>query len=234
MQEPQFTRFLQELLKKGAAHKPDTLTIEDEGTLTERLELHNVPYQTWKKGVLDKLFEELREREPTFMSNDGRLVSCIRTVTIRIYYDLPPDASGSTPNDRRLFLREFKKYPNSGKLVPRRHENSMSEKLKWDEDGDHFAVKRAFREELRKVSTEEQVILTDDDFCTIVPDKTQVVGPIPLRESTKFPGLLRQNELHPYICILRAVHYDPMGYYELRPDRTSLFRWSPVGGQWKN
>lgn len=229
-------RLLGGLVEHGnsKAHAQVVRTPKSRTALEALLHFHHVPYVSWTKGRLEELWREAKDGETVFEVDGGRLIRSIRTLTLRIFYDRPARTPGELANERRLFLREWVQRHDSEEAVRRAHANSLSEKLKWQERGDMDAVKRAFLEELCKMSTHKPVLLNKRDIKTVLLDTSYSVERVPLHESSKYPGLLTKNELHPHICILRDVHFDPEGYYELRPDRVSYFRWEPVAGQRKD
>jgi len=228
--------------------EPVALPIHTRKALEMYLNLFAIDREHWSPEKFEELWTEIDSRETVLVQHGKQLVRYIRTLTIRIYHDLPGDDS-VLPNDRRVFLSETINFKDGRPSKRRPHANSLSEKLFWHEDakeeeGAWTVIKRAIKDELTKKSTGLPVELTDEDRLCFWRDPSQkIVVDVPRHPSGKFPGppgdspegrLLTRNELYPYIGILRDCHYDPAGYVEERPDRVHDFTWDPPGGMRKH
>lgn len=168
---------------------------------------YDIPIDVWGEGqakTIVHLLEELVKGECQLVEVGGELVRRVSTVAVRVFYN---------NNGHMLYLKEEKQVFNDGR--ERRREWltwSISEKMKRNEPSDKAAC-RAFEEELR---------ITDDVVLTplSVTPKQQ--------ESSSYPGIMNEFQVHMYEAFLTDDQFNPRGYVEIQDDKTNFWRWVPL------
>jgi len=184
--------------------------VVDIEALLELLTRHNIPFGSWgeqgRAKTIKHLHRELVLGECSWGegSTTWPLVRCVEAVRINVYFDLPTD---------RLRLREDRQVFRDGRENRSSLDYSMSEKMLPGETPTETAY-RGLREELG---------IEDNISLNFLGTKI-----FPVQASISYPGLGTKHRAHLFETVLPVHLYQPEGYVETDPDKTSYFIWQPV------
>lgn len=175
--------------------------------LRQLLLSYSVNLELWGKGeakTFDHFLREVLEGEVNLLEKAGELVRRVKGVSINVVYQ---DGRGNIYR-----LREEKQVFRDGrtKVRERNSERAVSEKIKQAESPEN-AAGRAIQEEL---GIEGDVALIKED--TLIE---------PIRDSISFPGLKTEHTVFQFMAVLDRNQFDPRGYKEEQPDKTTYFVW---------
>lgn len=194
---------MKELLKEKELSK-NTVETFVKGMLTK----HAIPFHTWGKGeakTVEHLIKEVEDGECTLIEDaEGRLLRKLETIVLWVWY------TNQQTKERHL-LKEAKQVFIDGRERIRNFpdSNSLAEKVKPGEDIDKGVI-RALREEL---GVQEDIRMTNKG------DKTYE------KISMSYPGLSSQYIVHQYTVDISSKDFQPEGYKEEQPDKTTYFAW---------
>lgn len=184
-----------------------TIAPEEPADLARVLELHDIDYTQWGLGAtktLEQLFEEVRNNEsrlvePRNGSVLGRIVG-VAGVDITTWVD-----------GKRLRLYEKEQvFHRDGSTRTRELTTSISEKIM----GGESPAAAAFR------GMQEELKVTYNGVLKHVADR------LVIRESSgSYPGLLSIYRTHTFAAQFSDHEYNPDGYVEEQPDKTTYFAW---------
>lgn len=164
-----------------------------------------VPLAQWGKEQFDRIYQQVEEGDSQliFDEKNREVLRRVRIVAIDIFYH---DA-----DDNVLRLVEDRQEFRNGKIV-RRHwlMGSVAEKMKEGEDV-KIATQRALREELG---------IDGKDLVVEEVENRQGIS-----ESKSYPGLQTEYVVHQLRIVLPMHYYQPGGYKEEQPDKTTYFKW---------
>ena len=141
------------------------------------------------------------------------------------------------PLEGRLLLMEYSQEYGMGSINEAKHPNNVSETLGFHEDCFTAAATRAWLEEFgfAPSSREIETLLLWKDLAEGIKAGTYDPG-IPLLpeyvrdlsgDSTKYPDLLSIKDIAPHLMFM-LDHFDPNGYIEVKPEKTTIFKWVPI------
>ena len=193
--------------------EPESVEIEMEMecgcTLVSELEKMGVPVsEQWgKEGAksLPYLKEEIRSGESRLLRDEQnqRVIRHVREAVISVYYQEPHGETWKLVEDPPEFV---------GRVGSKRRDfaHSVGKKLRASESPNDGA-ERALREELG---------LTGSLNIKSIASETRE------NPSISFPGLVTRHENSLYGIWLTDKQYDPGGYQEVQPDKTTHFVWN--------
>ncbi|HEX2792403.1 MAG TPA: hypothetical protein VHO23_01665 [Candidatus Paceibacterota bacterium] len=222
------------LLYTNTLVRYEPLPIRGKRNLLMLLDLHAVPHATeWGDGysrTLPQLIRDMRRGEATivlyypsiagFQEDHAYLTRMIRTVSIRITYDLPDPTPLNPEHVRPLVLREYRTAAG-GALHPRKFPNPSETMVRKDRT-QHHTILRLLREELGIRITHRQFRSLIVPNLTFMPSalrefEDQCAGrqtELAIHASDKYPGLWTHNEVWHYLLKLPTQFYQPDGYRE--------------------
>ncbi len=172
------------------------------------LEESGIDTSSWGQGptkCLEDLQREIEEGESVLEKNEnGELIRKISLVCIFIYYK---DKFGKT-----YFLNEDRQVFNNGSERKRDINNSVTEKIKKDEDVVE-AAKRGIVEELG----------IEDDF-----DLEDLGVENEEKLSHAYPNLKTQSIQYKFKVFLNDTQFNPEGYIENQPNKSTYFVWEEL------
>ncbi len=163
-------------------------------------------YGQGKAKTLDHLLKEINEGEMKLVKNEqGELQ---RKVTVG-----KGDILYIAPDGKTFRLREEKQVFRDGRIRERKQlKEAVSEKIKPGEDGQEAMI-RGIQEELG-INGEINIAGGDSNLEEI--------------ESPSYPGLKTEYDLRRFKVYLGSEQYNPEGYIEKQPDKTTYFTWEEV------
>lgn len=170
------------------------------------LEKHKIPYKDWGQGkakTLEHLNKEINDGETILREEDGKLYRELFVTAATIRY---------RENGKTYQLVEEKQVFTDGRTRERKLANSLSEKIKPDEDPD-TAIIRGIEEELG----------IQGHLNAVPRENNQSV-----EESPSFPGLLTRYNVNVYDVDISSDQYNPDGFQEEQTDKTTYFVWKEV------
>jgi hypothetical protein len=168
---------------------------------------HGIQVDRWGQGsakTVEHLEEEIRSGESRLVSERGTLYREIEFVMSDVLY-----SSG----DAVWRLVESKQVFQDGRVRVRQKDSSVSEKMKPGEDP-VLGLIRGIEEELGFRPDPEQI-----EELGILEEE---------QESGSFPGLRTRYRGHRFQCYLTDRQWNPAGYQERQPDKTTWFSWVRV------
>lgn len=192
----------------------DEVVRREVSQLQDLLTRHGVAFEGWGEGatktIRDLAIEliygetELQEVE----SKTGKqLVRQASIVTAHVFFKSPE--TGAT-----LRLTEERQEFNNGQTRTRPHmTESLAEKMKKHESPDKVLV-RALDEELGIDIDHGQFEFHN---CATITSPSQ-----------SYPGLYNQLTNHVFNAYLSPEQFNPDGYVEVQPDKTTCFRWEEL------
>src|SRR5579863_2912178 len=172
------------------------------------LNKHGVPYEKWGTGsakALDHLLSEVLGGETILEeTGNGELVRKVEVVGVDVRYISTDGAEYQLVEDRQEFA--------DGRVRRRMLASSLTEKMKPGEEPTESA-QRAVEEELR--------VSGKTTMERLGTNRTAQVSP-------SYPGLKAQFVLHTFRTYLKPEQYQPQGYQEIQPDKTTYFAWKPI------
>lgn len=158
---------------------------------------------TGKAKTIAHLTKELADGETTLVEWDGKVVRLVRVTRADIFFDHP---------ERGLLkLVELKQVFRDGRERVRDLPVSLAEKIVPGEDP-ATAIIRGIREELRIMGN-------------LIPLHVESIEEVNV--SPSYPGLESVYELHRFRVDLTPNQFDPSGYVEEQPDKSTIFGWRP-------
>lgn len=185
-----------------------TIVPEEPAELARVLELHDIDHTQWGLGAtktLEQLFEEIR-------NNESRLVEPRDTSVLgRMVRVAAVDITTQVAGIPLRLVEERQVFRNNSERT-RDLQTSISEKIMGGESPEEAAV-RGMREELD---------VAYEGLLTHVADR------LVIRESSNgYPGLLSIYRTHTFAAQFSEQEYNPDGYIEVQPDKTTYFGWHP-------
>ncbi len=182
------------------------------------LERYGIDYQKWgttgESRHVSFLAEEILEGEAYLEEVDGRILRKSYGVVAEVYYRDGTDL---------LYLEEDRQVyapvgfqPSRTRRRADKIRHSIGEKCKIGEFPQNALI-RGFREELGITPPFIQFVFLGGETRGVVP-------------SVAFPGILTQYHSDRYRVFLTAEQFNPDGYIERQPDKTSYFVWKKVDG----
>jgi hypothetical protein len=175
--------------------------------LSKYLVQHGIQVDRWGQGsakTVEHLEEEILSGESRLVSEKGTLYREIEFVMSDVLY-----SSG----DAVWRLVESKQVFQDGRVRVRQKDSSVSEKMKPGEDP-VLGLIRGIEEELGFRPDPEQI-----ERLGILEEE---------QESKSFPGLRTRYRGHRFQCYLTDLQWNPAGYQERQPDKTTWFSWVRV------
>lgn len=153
----------------------------------------------------------------------------IHTVTAQVMHDTHTPTLLNPNHITRQVLREYRLI--AGKEVPRKHPNSLSEKVKWlERDNLVLALWRALSEELGIIVDgcylEPPYLYRVPDDARNFPHKQLVGFERDKHPSGSYPGIWTNNQLEHFIWLMPDQYYNPEGYQEVGTNH--IFKWESV------
>jgi hypothetical protein len=175
--------------------------------LQNELESAGIDISKWGTGVaktLEHLQKEIEAGETILEKNDqGELLRKVFIVDAEVFYMLD--------NAKRLKLREAKQVFADGQERTRNFNASILEKTKPGEDPQE-AILRGLKEELG-------IVL--EDATQLEAGETE----IEITDSQSYPNLRSEYTNHHFTITLQDDAFNPEGYIEYQPDKTTFFTW---------
>lgn len=165
-----------------------------------------LPVDEYGRGVaktIDHLLRELIAGECALELGDGQVRRTILGAHLLVHH--------RRTDGVRLILVEDRQVFADGRVRRRQLTSSIGEKMRAGEEPDQ-AAKRALVEELGL----EDIADVSLEYRGL---EEKVV------QSTSYPGIVSHYQTHFYHCSLPARHFDPHGYIERQPDKTSYWVW---------
>jgi hypothetical protein len=164
-------------------------------------------FGTGRHKSLEDLSDEIQKGETRLEvdHSSGRLIRVGAVVRLDVLY-LP---AYSTP----LKLYEAEQRFIDGRCRQRPTEFAVWEKLRADEDPD-FGMLRALREELKLTGT----------IHALPGKQTQI-----MRDPDDYPMIASRFRAFDFVVHLSSEQFLPHGYQETQRDKTTTFRWRPLG-----
>lgn len=233
---------LEELLRGFADLYPvplEPLKIDSEDSLRLMLELLVPDHGSWgtdgRSKPVDYLISEFLRNEAVFTLIDlrgQRILRDIRTATINVTTMVPSPTERAPTLKKKLVLKE--EHLVNGVMVPRRYQNSMSEKLFVTDESYLPAVARALQEELGIEVREEHLrpphLFPMSEYQSVQYVRAQETPEFSeerdIRTSGRYPGILVRNMLQHFIWVMPEEYFNPDGYHEQGTNH--YFRWEEV------
>ena len=176
--------------------------------LQKRLESAGIDTSLWGVGrakTLAHLQEELENGEVILIEGEnGELIRQGVVVGADIYY--------KSHDGKKYYLREERQIFRDGRVRERKLEQSVSEKLKRGEDPENAMI-RGLKEELG---------IDGEIHMQMIKTYEKVVN------SSSYPGLLSRYTIHWFRVVLTDDQFNPEGYIEEQPDKTTYFVWKEI------
>ena len=180
----------------------------DKQELVSLLKNHGVPVERFGTSTfktIEHLVREIEAGESVLSEQDGRLLrsTSILYITVECWI-----------GDQSFRLREDRQIFTDGRLRRRPFlHGSVAEKLKAGESPDQKAVIRALQEELGidRVRSAQQAGIT-----------------VLEEDSPSYPGLRARFTNHLWRVTLHPEDFQPEGYTEVQPDKTTYFVWDEI------
>lgn len=187
------------------------LKVRDLESLRKILKQHKVPFEKWGEGptkTIEIFWKEIQEGESQLaVSKKGRLVRLVERSQALINCEGPTG---------RLFLRESKQVFANGSRRTRKQDISVSEKRARGESA-RSAMVRGIAEEL-KITLVDPMVLKRKRGHRYSSSKS----------SRSYPGLPVKNRVAVFTWLMPIEYFDPEGYVERQPTKTTCFEWFPA------
>jgi hypothetical protein len=175
------------------------------------LQQYQIPISVWGQGVsktINHLYHDVAEGEVALEIQDGKLIKKEKGVGIDIYFHT---------NGKTYKLEEARQEFVDGRVRERKIRTSLGEKMKPGETPVTTA-RRALNEELGFANAQ-----------SLIPDVMEygVENRSPTN-SKSYPGLVSQRTVYTFTIDLPEKYYQPKGYMEIQPDKTTYFIWNRV------
>ena len=188
----------------GNAPKKEIIT----DVLKKQLEQAGIDTSVWGSGetkTLAHLQKEIESGETVIITGEkGELLRKVVVGGADIYYESPDGTKYRLKEDKQVFKDGRERQRNLGQAV--------SEKMKPDEDP-QSAMIRGVQEELG--------IIGEINLIEVGVDK-QII------DSPSYPGLQSQYVRHKFRATLNNSQFNPEGYIEKQPDKSTYFIWEKV------
>lgn len=235
----------EELLKElregfpGLFQPEELLTTED--ALIGYLELLVPEYRSWgddpKSSSFGVLLREIESGEALVSVieryNLRYILRDIRTTTLYVTAtrpSLPGQPGHNWASTRKMWLKERKLI--EGEMVPRKHPNSMSEKLRRGELTHRDIIPRMIKEELGIQVRPEYLELphlfqaAEVGIKEFRPPEARLYLEKDVHPSEKFPGILTRNQLVHFQWHMPEEYFVESGYHE--ENTNHYFFWEEV------
>lgn len=160
---------------------------------------------TGKAKTIDDLFNEIREGETVLTKDEsGELLRTVVVGSAAVYHKTADGKTYRLKEDRQVFT--------DGRERRREMVGSVAEKMKPDEDPAEAMV-RGIQEEL---GIEGELEMHEADSYDEVVD------------SPSYPGLRSKYLHHTFEVSLKDEQYNPDGYVENQPTKSTYFVWEEV------
>ena len=181
-----------------------------EFTFSEFLEIFDIPINNWGKGgtkSINHLIQEFIDNESVIEIEPGPERNIIRKTGVAM-------VEVRYVNDGAEFrLKEqFQLFHGDGSLRERGTEFSIAEKRRVGESWTDVAI-RGIKEELGIKESPDLQFLGQQEIR---------------RESESYPGLTTESTYTYFVTYLTPEQFDPLGYVEQQPDKTTYFTWEKV------
>lgn len=190
---------------------PDALTTLHHSITRAELEramtIAKLPIHEYGTGVaksIDHLLSEINEREAVItLDTRGNIHRNLRVLMLDVICQY---------GNGTYLLKEDRQVFADGREKTRTLDSSLGEKLRQDESP-ITAVSRALQEELG-ITTPTQVKFIGEKTKTFIGDA--------------FPGLETTYQMYHYTSIIPEDAFNPDGYVEVQPDKSSYFSWKLI------
>lgn len=176
-----------------------------ETLVSELLREYKISTSAWGTGphkTFRSLVDEIERSEARLDTFDGRLYRFASVVRVDVRYASPQDG-------KSLQLFEAEQRFSNGRCRIRGSDYAVWEKLTIGE-APEAGLSRALHEELG---------IKGGVF--VIPGESNTIH----RPPVDFPGIPCRLTTHDFTACIRTEQYNPSGYEERQPDKTTVFRW---------
>ncbi len=179
-------------------------TLSPEESIMRMLRIARIDVNQWGKGsakTINHLIQEVLTGECVLrMLPDGTLIRTVHAVGAEIFHE--------TENAIYKLIEGRQEFCD-GRIRVRMRQSSVSEKMLPGENP-RVAMRRGVQEELGIFEAVD--LLEKGIICK-------------LEDSGSYPGLLTRSIRHKFQIIFPDRLYNPNGYIEVQPDKTTYFVW---------